>query len=92
MIWRTLALNYLNIQYLRWTHVRTHPVVQVVMQALVTDAELKLLQETLVIHHIKSNEDVNTILSVRREKNVILSPFNTDNCCFECIDIYSEDI
>lgn len=57
------------MQYLVWAHSRTHPVVQVVMKALVTDAELEVLQETLVIHHIESKEDVKTFLSVT--KNII---------------------
>ena len=52
-----------SVQYLVWAHIRTHPVVQVVMKARVTDAELELLQETLVIHHIESRDDVKTFLS-----------------------------
>lgn len=38
------------------------------MKALLTDAELKCFQETLVIHHIESNEDVKTFLLVKKEK------------------------
>lgn len=54
--------RYCSIQYLVWAHIRTHPVVQVVMKVLVADAELELLQETLVIHHVKGREDVKTFL------------------------------
>lgn len=62
-----------NIQHLVWAHIRTHPVVQVIMKARVTDAELELLQETLVIHHVESREDVKTFLSVREKRPFILS-------------------
>lgn len=58
--------RYYSILYLVWAHIRTHPVVQVVMKAPVIDAELELLQETLVIHHVESREDVKTFLSVRK--------------------------
>lgn len=77
MVWGTLTFDYFNIQYLIWTHVRTHPVVQVVMKALVTDAELELLQETPVIHHIKSSEGVKTSLSVKGKKNLFYHHFHT---------------
>lgn len=56
-------MRHYSVQYLVWAHIRTHPVVQVVMKVRVTDAELKLLKETLVIHHIESRDDVKTFLS-----------------------------
>lgn len=58
-MWRTL--------YLVWAHIRTHPVVQVVMKAPVTDAELELLQETVIIHHVEGREDVTSFLFVREK-------------------------
>lgn len=62
-----------SIQYLVWADIRTHPVVQVVVKARVTDAELELLQETLVIHHVERREDVRTFLSVRKKKPASMS-------------------
>lgn len=52
-------------EYLVWAHIRTLPVVQVVMNIPVTDAEFEIFKEPLVIHHIKSGEDVKTFLLVR---------------------------
>lgn len=53
------------MEYLVWTHPRTHPIVQVVMMALVADSELEFLQEDGVIHHVEGSEDVKAVLSVR---------------------------
>lgn len=51
------------------------------MKALVVDAELELFQETLVIHHIESREDVKTFLSVRKKSIYFVTthskPYNT---------------
>lgn len=62
----------MELYYLVGAHIRTHPVVQVVMKAHVTDAELELLQETLVIHHIEGREDVATFLSVREKEHLFI--------------------
>lgn len=55
-----------GLQYLVPTHVGAHPVVQVEMKALVADAELELLEETLVFHHVRCREEVTAFLQVSK--------------------------
>lgn len=49
------------------------------MKALVTDAELELLQETVVIHHIEGREDVETFLSEGNKSIYCVMTRNTPN-------------
>lgn len=56
----------MGLQYLVRAHVGAHPVVQVEMKALVTDAELELLEETLVFHHVQCREEVTAFLQVSK--------------------------
>lgn len=67
-----------GLQYLVRTHVRAHPVVQVEMKALVTDAELELLQETLVFHHVQCREEVAAFLQV--SKKCMFFEITATNC------------
>ena len=61
------------MKYLVWAHGRTHPVVQIVMNAFATESELEFLQKILVIHHIKSEEDVKAFLLVKKKRIFIMS-------------------
>lgn len=71
--------RYYNNEYLVWAHLRTHPVVQIVMNAFVTDSELELLQKIHVIHHIKGAEDVKAFLSVEEKILYVVIMHNTNN-------------
>lgn len=67
-----------GLQYLVRTHVGAHPVVQVEMKALVTDAELELLEETLVFHHVQCREEVTAFLQV--SKRCMFFGMTATNC------------
>ena len=50
------AAQFNSSTNLIWFHVRTFPVVKVILQVAVPDTELQLLQELLVVHQIKGIE------------------------------------
>lgn len=64
--------RWVELRYLVRANIRTHPVVQVVVKGHVTDAELELLQETMVTHHIKGREDITSSLSARKKRPFII--------------------
>ena len=60
-----LQLSSADYSYLMWFHAFTAPVVQVVLQVAITDAELELLQEWLVLHQVQGVEHIKTILKYK---------------------------
>lgn len=80
-MWRPNMFVIVTFSYLVGVHLRTPPVVQVILQIPITDAKLQLLQEFFVLHKVQCIKHIKTHLQCS------VSYINVKKMLFMCLKL-----